>query len=85
MEKIEKALMQYPAQAVLISGGVAMNSRLRQEAENFSKNKRMPVLISAPSFCTDNGAMVAYVGAKQLERGFFGKENANAFATSPLW
>lgn len=85
MEKIERALVIYPAQAVLISGGVAMNSRLRQVSENFSKNKGIPVLISAPGFCTDNGAMVAYVGARQLAKGFFGKENENAFATSPLW
>lgn len=55
----------HPAQ-VVIAGGVAANSRLRQEV-----TARLPVEIEyAPlSLCTDNGAMVAALGYELAKAG----------------
>ncbi len=44
---------------VLLSGGVAANSRLRQQLKEDSP---IPVLIPEPVLCTDNAAMVAACG-----------------------
>ena len=46
--------------------GVTANARLREE---ILRRSPLPVIIPAPSLCTDNGAMVAACGYYQLERG----------------
>ncbi len=47
------------AKQILLSGGVASNSLLREQLMNKSP---VPVLIPAPLLCTDNAAMVAACG-----------------------
>jgi N6-L-threonylcarbamoyladenine synthase len=58
-DKLELAYNQYKPSTVVIAGGVAANSRLRQEVQD-----RLPVQMHyAPmSLCTDNAAMIAAMG-----------------------
>ena len=51
------------ARSLVISGGVACNSRLREEAAVLAGRLGLELAIPAPKFCTDNGAMIAAAGA----------------------
>ncbi len=54
---------------LLIGGGVAANSRLRVLAEERAAAHGIRVRVPRPGLCTDNGAMVAALGAEMLARG----------------
>jgi N6-L-threonylcarbamoyladenine synthase len=49
--------------SLVISGGVACNSELRQRAAELGEKSQIEVAIPKPGLCTDNGAMVAAAGA----------------------
>jgi len=54
---------------ILIGGGVAANSRLRAMAEERASAAGIRVRVPRPGLCTDNGAMVAALGAELVSRG----------------
>jgi N6-L-threonylcarbamoyladenine synthase len=54
---------------LVIGGGVAANSRLRYVAEQRCASAGVRLRVPAPRLCTDNGAMVAALGALHVERG----------------
>jgi N6-L-threonylcarbamoyladenine synthase len=54
---------------ILIGGGVAANSRLRVLAEERAAARGIRVRVPRPGLCTDNGAMVAALGAEVVARG----------------
>lgn len=45
-----------------LSGGVAVNKRLRAEVESLCREFKLPCYLAKPEFCTDNGAMIAFAG-----------------------
>ena len=49
---------------VVIGGGVAANSRLRSMAQSMAEKENIKVRIPRPGLCTDNGSMVAALGAQ---------------------
>ena len=51
------------AHSLVISGGVACNSRLRSEAATLAARLGLALAIPEPRLCTDNGAMIAAAGA----------------------
>jgi N6-L-threonylcarbamoyladenine synthase len=54
---------------ILIGGGVAANSRLRAMAVERATASGIRVRVPRPGLCTDNGAMVAALGAELVARG----------------
>lgn len=54
---------------ILIGGGVAANTRLRVLAEERAAVHGIRVRVPRPGLCTDNGAMVAALGAEMVARG----------------
>jgi N6-L-threonylcarbamoyladenine synthase len=54
---------------LLIGGGVAANSRLRALALERSAAAGIRLRVPRPGLCTDNGAMVAALGARLVEAG----------------
>ena len=54
---------------LLIGGGVAANSRLRAMATERAEARGIRVRVPRPGLCTDNGAMVAALGAELVARG----------------
>src|SRR5579859_8000676 len=54
---------------LLIGGGVAANSRLRALAEERAMDAGIRVRVPRPKLCTDNGAMVAALGAELVAAG----------------
>ncbi|MDQ4053507.1 MAG: tRNA (adenosine(37)-N6)-threonylcarbamoyltransferase complex transferase subunit TsaD [Actinomycetota bacterium] len=69
---VRKALDAAAADGIddlLIGGGVAANSRLRQMTEERAAKVGVRVRVPRPGLCTDNGAMVAALGAEMVARG----------------
>ncbi|HEX5533779.1 MAG TPA: tRNA (adenosine(37)-N6)-threonylcarbamoyltransferase complex transferase subunit TsaD [Actinomycetales bacterium] len=67
-----KAILACTEQGVsdlLIGGGVAANSRLRAMAEERCAAAGIRLRVPRPGLCTDNGAMVAALGAEMVQRG----------------
>ena len=54
---------------LLIGGGVAANSRLRVVAQARCDEAGIDLRVPRPGLCTDNGAMVAALGAEVVARG----------------
>jgi N6-L-threonylcarbamoyladenine synthase len=54
---------------LLIGGGVAANSRLRAMAQDRCESAGITLRVPRPGLCTDNGAMVAALGAQFAARG----------------
>lgn len=52
-----------------IGGGVAANSRLRAMAQERCDAAGITLRVPRPGLCTDNGAMVASLGAQMLLKG----------------
>ncbi|HKN30035.1 MAG TPA: tRNA (adenosine(37)-N6)-threonylcarbamoyltransferase complex transferase subunit TsaD [Roseiarcus sp.] len=56
-------------EAVVIAGGVAANSALRQALERFCAEAGLPMVAPPQKLCTDNGAMIAWAGVERLRLG----------------
>ncbi len=54
---------------LVIGGGVAANSRLRALAQRRCDDAGVTLRVPRPALCTDNGAMVAALGAELVSRG----------------
>ena len=55
--------------SLVIAGGVAANSRLRQVATDRCAKAGIQLRIPSPGLCTDNGAMVAALGSLMVGAG----------------
>ncbi len=54
---------------LIVGGGVAANSRLRALTQERADAAGIRVRVPRPGLCTDNGAMVAALGAEAVARG----------------
>ncbi len=57
--KTIRAAEQYRAQTVSASGGVSLNSRLRERLAEECRVRNLPLLLAPATLCTDNAAMIA--------------------------
>lgn len=67
--KCERALKQTQLNKLVIAGGVSANQSLRQKLHPMINNLNGKLYYPRPIFCTDNGAMIAYVGFQRLAAG----------------
>jgi N6-L-threonylcarbamoyladenine synthase len=69
VKKTLEAARRTGVDTVLLGGGVVANSRLRERIESDGSAAGLKVLFPPVDLCTDNGAMIACVGAALLKRG----------------
>lgn len=63
------ACTEHGITTLLLGGGVAANSRLRELAAQRCAEHGIELVVPRLSLCTDNGAMVAALAARLVERG----------------
>lgn len=67
--KCRRALDQTGLKRLVVAGGVSANVRLRERLEQECAKRDARAYYPRGRFCTDNGAMIAYVGAQRLLSG----------------
>ena len=67
--KAVRAAVEMEVSTLLIAGGVAANSRLRELAEKRCAAAGLTLRIPRPRLCTDNGAMIASFAAHLIAAG----------------
>ena len=67
---------------LVVAGGVGANRRLRERLAHETERRGAKVFYPDLQFCTDNGAMIALVGALRMEQG---KQSDLAFTVRPRW
>jgi N6-L-threonylcarbamoyladenine synthase len=58
-----------PPRALVAAGGVAANQAIRGALQDVAAKAQTTLLMPPPALCTDNGAMIAWVGAERLALG----------------
>ncbi|MCE9683795.1 tRNA (adenosine(37)-N6)-threonylcarbamoyltransferase complex transferase subunit TsaD [Halomonas alkalisoli] len=67
--KCRRALDATGLKRLVVAGGVSANVRLRERLERETDKRSARAYYPRGRFCTDNGAMIAYVGAQRLAAG----------------
>ncbi len=68
-DKAVRAAREHGVRDLVLGGGVAANTRLRAVAERRCADAGLRLRVPRPGLCTDNGAMVAALGAELVARG----------------
>lgn len=84
VERLIQAAKIHKAGAVVLAGGVAANKRLREHLQLTANEHGIKCFVPAMSFCTDNAAMIAYVGAKKIAAGERSDMALNAVANQEI-
>jgi N6-L-threonylcarbamoyladenine synthase len=67
--KCKRALQQTGLKSLVIAGGVGANLALRASLKTLCDKHHAELFFPRHEFCTDNGAMIAYVGCQRLLAG----------------
>ncbi len=78
--KVFRAAKEESASDVVIVGGVACNSRLREKFSEEGRSRGIGVHFPSPALCTDNAAMVAVAGFHFLQAGQRASLSLNAYS-----
>lgn len=84
VSKTKRALNQTGLKRLVVAGGVAANAWLRKELAIMALKQDISLYYPRPSFCTDNGAMIAYLGYRRLNLGQSDKLSIKTVARYPL-
>lgn len=79
-----RAAGEHGMSRIVLAGGVAANSRLRERMVEETQEKGMEAHFPSPALCTDNGAMIALAGHHWLKRGHRDDFSLNADADLTL-
>ncbi|TNC28746.1 tRNA (adenosine(37)-N6)-threonylcarbamoyltransferase complex transferase subunit TsaD [Amycolatopsis alkalitolerans] len=79
--KAVRAAKEYEIGTLVISGGVAANSRLSELARERCDAAGIELRVPRPRLCTDNGAMIAALGAHVVAAGV--KESSLDISANP--
>lgn len=66
--KMERAMEMYSPASLIVCGGVAANTMLREQMKDLSKASDTPLFLPELSFCTDNAAMVGAMAVMNGEK-----------------
>lgn len=83
-KKTMRALKKYNVNNLIIAGGVAANSGIRNEFEKLCKENNIKLTVPKINRCTDNAAMIGAAGYYAYKLKHFADINLNAKATDEL-
>ena len=76
--------LDYGLGTIVVGGGVAANSGLRQHLQAAAQAHNLRVLFPPLQFCTDNAAMIACAAADHLDRGHTSPLTLGAQSRMPI-
>ncbi|GJM16709.1 MAG: tRNA N6-adenosine threonylcarbamoyltransferase [Thermodesulfobacteriota bacterium] len=82
VDKTLLAAKENHVKSVVIAGGVACNSRLRELSKEKLEEEGISVYIPSPKYCTDNAAMIGSLGGFMFKNGTTSKLSLTPFSTS---
>lgn len=80
--KCERALKETQYKSLVVAGGVSANTHLRETLDKLGEKMGVGLYYPRLSFCTDNGAMIAFAGCKRL---LAGQHDDTAIVVHPRW
>lgn len=80
--KCRRAVEQTRVRTLVLAGGVGANRRLRQRLDGLMHDRGGRACYPRPELCTDNGAMIAFVGWQRLAAG---QQESLGFDVRPRW
>lgn len=84
VSKTVQAAWRKGVSAIGVTGGVAMNRRLREVFSDVSRQERYKVFFTRPDLCSDNAAMIAAAGGARLGYGDIAGLDLSAVPNAPL-
>ncbi|OGP88074.1 MAG: tRNA (adenosine(37)-N6)-threonylcarbamoyltransferase complex transferase subunit TsaD [Deltaproteobacteria bacterium RBG_19FT_COMBO_43_11] len=84
VDKTMRAAQENNLNQVVVCGGVAANSRLRQRFAEAALKERIELFVPPVILCTDNAAMIAAIGEIMLKNGRSDLLDLNAISRWPL-
>lgn len=85
LDRTARAIQHMPlAKALVVAGGVAANSAIRQGLETLAATHGLPFIAPPGWLCTDNAAMIAWAGVERFKLGMIDGLEAPARARWPL-
>ena len=82
--KTARAAREVGARSIVLGGGVAANSVLRERLRGEAEALGVPLLVPRPGLCTDNGAMIGAAGARRFAAGERARLDLDARPSLPL-
>jgi N6-L-threonylcarbamoyladenine synthase len=82
--KTARAARELGARSIVLGGGVAANSCLRERLAGEADSLRVPLIVPRPGLCTDNGAMIGAAGARRFTVGERARLDLDARPSLPL-
>ena len=84
VEKTMLAAKRHNIQTVVLGGGVSANPRLREAMSSRCQQEGKMFFVPRPSFCTDNGAMIALAGFYYSRESAPGSYDQDVYSRSQL-
>lgn len=83
LHRLKDAVERHRPASVILTGGVAANSRLRRDTQTLMARMSVPLFVPPLNLTTDNAAMIGAAGAIAWKRGVLAGPNLEAapFAT----
>ncbi len=80
--KLRRALETSSAKSIIVGGGVAANSYIRERLYEVARAASLPLYLPAMNFCTDNAAMIAGLGSRLHSQGITSPLSVGVVATA---
>jgi N6-L-threonylcarbamoyladenine synthase len=84
LKKVLQARERFKTDRLVLSGGVVSNGYLRRRFQDMAQAETVDLFIPSQHLCTDNAAMIAWVGNYYLERGGHDRLDIDALSRWPV-
>ena len=84
-KKTRHAIKEYKVKNLVMAGGVAANTGLRESIENMCKEENINFSVPRIKYCTDNAAMIASAAYYAYKNDIVADLELNAMATDSLY
>ena len=84
-KKTGKAIDEYKVKNLVLAGGVAANSILRESLEDLCHDKGIKFSVPRIKYCTDNAAMIGAAAYYAYKKGIVADLKLNAMATDSIY